>query len=133
MLEDKLNYLSILSIGSDITKLLSCEEVNQRLNSANIRGNLLQKYVGSKLIKYVIFPVFIIFLSILKCIICCAFSHSKHIFTFISNFVFFNSFFFFLKKRTSPIIEQTFDYQGQGKDWGWKVESLRLTCTRCYI
>ena len=41
MLEDKLNYLSILSIGSDITKLLSCEEVNQRLNSANIRGNLL--------------------------------------------------------------------------------------------
>lgn len=91
MLDDKLKYLSVLSIGSNIKKPLSYKEVNKGLMSANMGEMFYKSMFAKTLIKYMTFLDFIIFLSILKFVICRVFfSHSKQIFTFVLNFVFLN-------------------------------------------
>ena len=82
MQEERLNYLSVLSVENDIKKSLSYEEAIKEYATKICRKKVLHVYVrqllGKSIVIFLDFVMLVVFVSFFKFAICCDFfSHSK--------------------------------------------------------
>jgi hypothetical protein len=82
MLEERLNYFSLLSVENYITKSLSHVEAIKQRASKNVGTKVLHRYFGQLInttnVILLDFVMFVVFVRFFKCEICCdLFSHSK--------------------------------------------------------
>jgi len=82
MLEERLNYLSVLSVENYITKSLSYVEAKKQRASKNVGTKVLHRYFGQIINKTNVilldFVMFVVFVRFFTYEICCdLFFHSK--------------------------------------------------------